>query len=288
VIVGWAVGGLFVIMVSALWLMMFPAVRERWFNAAADVWRNTIAVVFRSGAKAKRWVGHASHSALGEAQETVQRLRRHRMILAVSALLLIAPPVMILSLRQQVVLQGFTQDDLSVSESAIAQLMRGERLVPPAPPPPEVFTTAEIRREHPEIVTADRKWQNLDPDLQQRVLAIFQILRTQYHIEMVLVEGFRSPERQAELMAQGQATRAGAWQSCHQYGLAIDAAPIRAGKLQWNMSEDWTRRAYFLYGGLARQAGLDWGGDWRSLKDYVHVERSAECRQARRERQARG
>ncbi|WP_271000102.1 RebB family R body protein, partial [Listeria seeligeri] len=45
-------------------------------------------------------------------------------------------------------------------------------LPPPPPPPPEVFTTAEVRRLRPEIVTADRKWDQIDADLQQRVLAI--------------------------------------------------------------------------------------------------------------------
>lgn len=163
----------------------------------------------------------------------------------------------------------------------VAQLLRGERLTPPPPPPPEVFTTAEVRRLRPEIVTADRKWGQIDADLQQRVLAIYEVMRRQYGYEMVLIEGYRSPERQAELMAGGKATRAGAWQSCHQYGLGVDSAPIRDGKLQWDMNDEWTKRGYFLYGELAEQAGLDWGGNWRSIKDYVHVEMTARCRAAR-------
>src|SRR5690606_14637390 len=166
-------------------------------------------------------------------------------------------------------------------------LLRGERLVPPPPPPPALFRTEEIMRLKPEIVTADRKWDRIDPDLQQRVLVTHQVMRDRHGIEMVLVEGYRSPERQARLARDGRATNAGAWASCHQYGLAVDSAPLRDGRLQWDMSDPWTREAYFLYGALARQAGLRWGGDWRSLKDYVHVELDASCRQAKRQRRAR-
>lgn len=208
-------------------------------------------------------------------------LMRHWVLLTTVLALLAVPPLVILFSRQTVVLADFRGDDLSESGSMVAQLLRGERLTPPPPPPPEVFTTQEVRRLRPEIVTADRKWEQIDADLQQRVLTIYEVMRRQYGYEMVLIEGYRSPERQAELMAGGKATRAGAWQSCHQYGLGVDSAPIRDGKLQWDMNDEWTRRGYYLYGELAEQAGLDWGGNWRSIKDYVHVEMSDRCKTAR-------
>ena len=214
------------------------------------------------------------------------KVSRHRWVLLAAALLVVVPPILILSLRRNVVLDDFRGDDMTESSGMIAQLLRGERLVPPPPPPPALFTTEEIRRERPEIVSADRRWDQVDSSLQQRVLAIYEVMRRQYGYEMVLVEGYRSPERQAELMQGGMATRAGAWQSCHQYGQAVDSAPIRDGKLQWNMDDAWTRRAYQLYGELGREAGLTWGGDWRSIKDYVHLEATAACRTARAERRA--
>ena len=207
-------------------------------------------------------------------------LRRHRAVLAAALVLLCAPPLLILLLRQHVVLERFAGEDLSLSHSNIATLLRGERLVPPPPPPPEVFTTAEVRRVMPEIVTADRRWERLDPELQQKVLAIHRVMAERHGIRMVLVEGYRSPERQAALQRGGRATRAGAWQSCHQYGLALDSAPMRGGRLQWDMEDPWTRDAYFLYGQLAQEAGLAWGGNWR-MRDYVHVEMGPECQAAR-------
>lgn len=263
------------------WVLLFPETVESL--------RQTIAKRLggfrrRAGQVGDR-VGHGATRVRSGVREEVGAvhgaLRRHWLILVVAVALLLIPPTVIFVTRQTVVLEDFRGDDLADSSSMVAQLLRGERLTPPPPPPPEVFTTAEVRRLRPEIVTADRKWDQIDPDLQQRVLAIYEVMRRQYGYEMVLIEGYRSPQRQAELMAGGKATRAGAWQSCHQYGLGVDSAPIRDGKLQWDMEDPWTRRAYFLYGELAEQAGLDWGGNWRSIKDYVHVEMTDRCRAAR-------
>ncbi|HEX7988530.1 MAG TPA: M15 family metallopeptidase [Stenotrophomonas sp.] len=263
------------------WGLLFPESLGPVFARLRARW---VAVRQRAGRAGDRAGAGAARVRSGVREEVVSvrgTLRRHWPVLAIAIGLLCIPPVIILMSRQTVVLSDFRGDDLAESGSMVAQLLRGERLTPPPAPPPEVFTTTEIRRLRPEIVTADRKWNQIDPDLQQRVLAIYEVMRRQYGYEMVLIEGYRSPERQAELMAGGKATRAGAWQSCHQYGLGVDSAPIRDGRLQWDMEDPWTRRGYFLYGELAEQAGLDWGGNWRSIKDYVHVEATARCKVAR-------
>lgn len=263
------------------WVLLFPETVESLRQAIAK----RLGGFRRRAGRVGDRVGHGATRVRSGVREEVGAvhgaLRRHWLILVVAAALLLIPPTVIFVTRQTVVLEDFRGDDLAESSSMVAQLLRGERLTPPPPPPPEVFTTAEVRRLRPEIVTADRKWGQIDPDLQQRVLAIYEVMRRQYGYEMVLIEGYRSPQRQAELMAGGKATRAGAWQSCHQYGLGVDSAPIRDGKLQWDMEDPWTRRGYFLYGELAEQAGLDWGGNWRSIKDYVHVEMTDRCRAAR-------
>lgn len=263
------------------WGLLFPESLGPVFARLRARW---VAVRQGAGRAGSRAGAGAARVRSGVREEVVSvrgMLRRHWPVLAIAIGLLCIPPVIILMSRQTVVLSDFRGDDLAESGSMVAQLLRGERLTPPPAPPPEVFTTTEIRRLRPEIVTADRKWNQIDPDLQQRVLAIYEVMRRQYGYEMVLIEGYRSPERQAELMAGGKATRAGAWQSCHQYGLGVDSAPIRDGRLQWDMEDPWTRRGYFLYGELAEQAGLDWGGNWRSIKDYVHVEATARCKVAR-------
>lgn len=58
-----------------------------------------------------------------------------------------------------------------------------------------------------------------------------------------IFEGYRSPERQAYLLKRGD-SKAGPWQSAHQYGLAVDIVPIVDGQWSWNVGADiWTHIA---------------------------------------------
>lgn len=269
----------------ASWLLLFPSARDWLWQQVAGVWTKLSGKVAGGGRRVAAAAQESGRAVRAGSSGFAGLLERHRLVLLAAVVLLCVPIVLVLTLRRNVVLHGFGGEDLGHSRTMIAELLRGERLVPPPAPPPEVFVSEEVRRLKPEVVTADRKWDRLDPRLQQRVLAIYQVLAEQHGIRMVLVEGYRSPERQAELMREGRATNAGAWQSCHQYGLALDSAPLRDGKLQWDMGDTWTRRAYFLYGELAEEAGLTWGGRWR-MGDFVHVEMGEQCKQARRERAA--
>lgn len=62
--------------------------------------------------------------------------------------------------------------------------------------------------------------------------------------EFTLFEGYRSPERQALMIARGR-SKAKPWQSAHQYGLAVDLLPVVFGKLTWSVPGDvWTRLAH--------------------------------------------
>ncbi|MGH8463400.1 MAG: M15 family metallopeptidase, partial [Pseudomonas sp.] len=92
-----------------------------------------------------------------------------------------------------------------------------------------------------------------------------------------------SPERQADLLASGKGiTTVGAMRSCHQYGLALDSVLMRNGQPQWDMTDPWTRRGYFLFGELATRDGLEWGGHWTEPRDFAHVELKSECFAAKR------
>lgn len=268
-----------------IWLLMFEGPRKALLRTLSHVSTRLNELFERAWHRSNKGMRHLQRDMQSGVGNVVQGVAHHGWGIMVALVVIMLPAALILGLRKNVVMDGFVEYDETSSSSMVAELMRGERLMPPPPLPEEVFTAPEVIKLHPEVATADRRWQRVDPGLQQRVLAIYKVMKEQYGYEMVLVEGYRSPERQAQLMAGGKATRAGAWQSCHQYGLAVDSAPLRNGKLQWDMRDEWTRRGYFLYGSLARQAGLEWGGDWRTLKDYVHVELKAECRAARRQRQ---
>lgn len=167
---------------------------------------------------------------------------------------------------------GSYDDSGQVVNQQIAALLEGEQLVPPPPLPPEVFTTQEVALVRPMLDTASRNWQQLDADFTQRLLLTFKIMKEQHGYDMVIIEGYRSPERQNALAQMGgSVTNAKAFQSYHQYGLAADSAFMRNGKLVITEKDPWAMRGYQLYGEVAESVGLTWGGRWKMM-DLGHVE----------------
>lgn len=82
-----------------------------------------------------------------------------------------------------------------------------------------------------------------------------------------IFEGYRSPQRQTELFSDGRrVTKAKAWQSAHQYGLAVDMVPFTNAAFHWSESADWA----FLKA-TARKFGLDVPFAW----DRPHVQHPA-------------
>lgn len=91
----------------------------------------------------------------------------------------------------------------------------------------------------PSVETRDRKLEHLHPRVREAVTATLATLN-QAGIPFALFEGFRTPERQDWLYAQGRTrpggivTRARPWQSYHQYGLACDLVLFENGGWSWN------------------------------------------------------
>ncbi|HSI57191.1 MAG TPA: M15 family metallopeptidase [Ideonella sp.] len=185
--------------------------------------------------------------------------------------LLLVPAAVVFSVRGWHSFAAF-DDRLAGADKKVAALLEGEHLVPPLPLPPEVFATAEVESVRPQLVSADRRWDRMESDFQQRLLRVFRVMKEDHGYEMVLLEGYRSPERQTMLASLGPSvTNAGAWQSYHQYGLAADCAFMRDGKLVIKETDPWAMKGYELYGQVAEQMGLVWGGRWK-LMDFGHVE----------------
>lgn len=164
-------------------------------------------------------------------------------------------------------------DDTEAQVNAqVSELLRGEQLVPPPPLPPDVFASAEAEVLHPMLSSADRRWERMDAEFVQVLLRVFRVMKEVHGYDMALLEGYRSPERQAVLLARGpNVTRAAPGQSHHQHGLAADCAFLRDGRLVISERDPWAMRGYELYGQVAEQHGLTWGGRWR-LMDFGHVE----------------
>ncbi len=263
--------------VALLWLVFFPETRDMLWSGLRGGGRTAGRRIGRTS----RRVGHSLHGNSrqvgGSIAHHFRTLSQHRLLAAVIIVVLVAPGALILGLRQHVMLQGYApQVTLDHHTSRlIASLLRGERLAPPPALPPAVFVTKEVEREvpHLHLDRANRKWHKLQPEFRQRLLAVFKIMRKRYGYQMVMIEGYRSPQRQAELAAEGPATTlAGPGQSYHQYGLAADCAFYRNGKLVIADTTRWAQRGYALYGKVAETAGLTWGGSWKSIRDLGHVE----------------
>lgn len=200
-------------------------------------------------------------------------LRQRRLLLigAGTALLAGAPPLLVRMLRPRLMVPDF-DDSSRPADPQIAALLQGEQLVPPAPSPPLAFATAEVELLRPMLAQADRDWQRLDKDFARRLLAVFNVMRDRHGYEMVLLEGYRSPERQDALATAGRhVSNARAFQSFHQFGLAADCAFLREGKLVISERDPWAMRGYQLYGAAAEAAGMVWGGRW-TMMDFGHTE----------------
>lgn len=110
------------------------------------------------------------------------------------------------------------------------------------------------------------------PLLAEKVQALAKALASK-RVNIEVVQGLRTWAEQDELYAQGRTkagkrvTNAHGGQSNHNYGLAVDVCPFKDGKAQW---ED--DAGFAAIGAEARKLGLDWGGDWKRLKDMPHVQ----------------
>lgn len=59
-------------------------------------------------------------------------------------------------------------------------------------------------------------------------------------------------------------------QSLHNFNpaLAFDVAPVRNGKCVWDVTDP----VWPFIGKCCKKLGLDWGGSWKSFKDYPHIQ----------------
>jgi hypothetical protein len=93
----------------------------------------------------------------------------------------------------------------------------------------------------PSVDARDRDLAHLHPVVRRAVSDTLEAL-TAEGVPFKLFEGYRTPERQAHLYAQGRTrpggivTHAEAWESYHQYGLACDLVLFENGGWSWDAS----------------------------------------------------
>lgn len=132
---------------------------------------------------------------------------------------------------------------------------------------PKLMTT-ELRQREPFALNV------LHPKMMGPITDLARAMRTIHIGGYVLepFEGFRHPQRQYDLLARTKNTKAGPWQSSHQYGLAVDFAGLRIiDQMILPGSWAWDQVPEALWLRLKREAvrfGLDVPIAW----DRGHVE----------------
>lgn len=110
---------------------------------------------------------------------------------------------------------------------------------------------------------------------------------------MIITQAYRSKDEQDKLYAQGRTnkydrfgkkkpivTNARGGRSMHNYGLAIDFALVTPdGKTAvWDINKDFDKDGkadWMEVVAEAKKLGFEWGGDWKSFKDYPHFQMTA-------------
>jgi peptidoglycan LD-endopeptidase CwlK len=266
----------FALACGLLSLVFLPSARV----ALQRVWQRSRAGGRRAQAQATGWTSqHAQQATRGSRSAALGLgawLRAYGLWLALGLLAVVGTPLLVLSLGsvgRGTQVSGYDHTASRAIDANVAALLQGEQLVPPEPLPPELFVSREIEQVRPLLKFASREWALLDGDFRQRLLLAFKMMREQYGYELVLLEGFRSPERQTQLAQMGGAvTQARAYESYHQYGMAADVAFLRDRRIVISERDPWAMRGYEKFGAVAQQLNLTWGGSWRSLQDFGHVE----------------
>jgi peptidoglycan L-alanyl-D-glutamate endopeptidase CwlK len=99
-------------------------------------------------------------------------------------------------------------------------------------------------------------------------------------LDLKIIEGHRTSERQAELLEQNKTTVAVSKHNSSP-SLAIDVAPLVGGKIEWGNRELWLQFSAFVRGVAAAhnikiRSGADWDNDWNAREhnffDAPHFE----------------
>ena len=183
---------LYFFLASALiWLAVFPTGRALATRSIGSI----RALAGRAGAW--RHAGPRAADAMRDAvtlrwrERVVRMLRRHRVLIAIGAPVILIPSLLALALSNPAMLPVY-EGSAALPDEQVAALLAGEQLVPPVSLPPDTFTTAEVELVRPMLVNASRNWGLLHPDFSARLLLAFKIMKEQHGYEMALLEGYRS------------------------------------------------------------------------------------------------
>lgn len=122
----------------------------------------------------------------------------------------------------------------------------------------------------------------LHPDLQKKI-AELQKLCKKNGITIGIAECLRTKAEQDALYAKGRSkpgakvtnAKGTSYSSMHQWGVAFDFYLIMDIDGDGKTSDDAynnAKKTFNKVGALGKQVGLEWGGDWKSIKDLPHLQ----------------
>lgn len=125
--------------------------------------------------------------------------------------------------------------------------------------------------------TSIKRLNLLHPKVRQSAIDAYNeaVKATPVGVHPFITQTLRTFAESDALYAQGRTkpgsivTKAKAGQSLHNYALALDFVIQRNGKEDWTVDKDWMTVV-----NIFKKHGWSWGGDWKSFKDYPHLEKT--------------
>lgn len=139
---------------------------------------------------------------------------------------------------------------------------------------------------------SNNRAQSLHPAVRQEVIDIITKVESGFPVNIMvrIVQGLRTIAEQDALYAKGRiepgpkVTNAKGGSSYHNYGLAIDFALLydkdnngQFEELSWNTTKDQDKDGIVDWQEMVKAfeaAGWEWGGKFRTFKDYPHIQKS--------------
>jgi peptidoglycan L-alanyl-D-glutamate endopeptidase CwlK len=128
---------------------------------------------------------------------------------------------------------------------------------------------------------------DLTPAMREKCLLFIQKCK-EAGVDVIITSTYRDFESQDALYAQGRAkpgskvTNARGGDSYHNYRIAFDFCPIVAGKAMWN-----DIKTFIKCGEIGEKLGLEYAGDWKSFKEYAHLQEAGHTIEELRKKHAK-
>ena len=147
---------------------------------------------------------------------------------------------------------------------------------PVTPPPSNIAVDLSVldERSAKNVATLHARVQSIFRDW----IAECQIIAKAHGYEYKAISGNRTWEEQAKIYAQGRTapgkivTNAKPGYSNHNFGIAVDMGVFKDGKYLDGNNPSEAEMFHRKAATIAEKYGIEWGGSWKSFKDYPHFE----------------